>query len=32
VSDIALELTVLTAYGLALVVLAAIIFKQRLTH
>ena len=32
VSDIALELTVLTAYGLALVVLAAMIFKQRLTH
>jgi ABC-2 type transport system permease protein len=32
VSDIAVELTVLTAYGIALVVLASIIFKRRLTH
>ena len=32
VSDIAVELTVLMAYGLALVVIAAIIFRRRLTH
>jgi ABC-2 type transport system permease protein len=32
VSDIAVELTVLVAYGLALLVLAAIIFRRRLTH
>jgi ABC-2 type transport system permease protein len=32
VSDIAVELTVLTMYGLALVVIAAAIFRRRLTH
>jgi len=32
VSDIAVELAVLTAYGIALVVIAAVIFKRRLTH
>jgi len=32
VSDVGVELTVLTVYGLALVVLAAVIFRRRLTH
>ena len=32
VSDIAVELTVLTLYGFALVLIAAVIFRRRLTH
>lgn len=32
VPDIAVELTVLTLYGLALVAIAAVIFRRRLTH